>query len=195
MQVLPDIPLLHDHFTVQWHSQPGIPSQYQGLVRLVLEQHHRNFQLWHEEDRARIPDASPEAIATVKRNIDRINQGRNDLMEEIDRAILDSLPQVDASRAELHSETPGMMIDRLSILSLKLYHSREEAERRDADEDHRERNTERLKILEEQRSDLVESLQRLWSGLQSGRRRFKLYRQLKMYNDPLLNPEVYRRKK
>jgi len=87
-----------------------------------------------------------------------------------------------------------MMIDRLSILSLKLYHTREEAERKDASDEHRRRNLERLKILEEQRSDLAENLRRLWDDLHAGRRRFKLYRQLKMYNDPALNPEIYRRK-
>ena len=194
MRTLSNIPELQDGFTRQWHSRQELPADRNGLDRLIIEQHLSNFQLWHEEDQARTPNATAEKIAQVKRNIDRLNQQRNDLIEEIDRALLDSLKHVDSRSAELHSETPGMIIDRLSILSLRLYHTREEAERRDAGQEHRVRNLERLKILEEQRNDLAENLQRLWEDLQTGRRRFKLYRQLKMYNDPSLNPEIYRRK-
>jgi hypothetical protein len=194
MQPLSKIPELQDGFTREWHSRQDLPAGRNGLERLIIEQHLSNFRLWHEEDQARTPNAAAEKIAQVKRNIDRLNQQRNDLIEEIDRTLLESLKQVDSQSAELHSETPGMMIDRLSILSLKLYHTREEAERRDASEEHRARNFERLKILEEQRSDLAENLWRLWDDLHAGRRRFKLYRQLKMYNDPALNPEIYGRK-
>jgi uncharacterized protein DUF4254 len=189
------IPDVQDEFTCQWHSRQEIPADRNGLERLILEQHLSNFRLWHEEDQARTPNAPPEKIAQVKRNIDQLNQQRNDLIEQIDRTLLESLTHVDTRSAELHSETPGMMIDRLSILSLKLYHTREEADRRDGGEEHRARNLDRLKILEEQRSDLAENLQRLWNDLQTGQRRFKLYRQLKMYNDPSLNPEIYRRKR
>jgi len=188
------IPDVQDEFTRGWHLRQEIPADRNGLERLIIEEHFRNFHLWHEEDQARTPDAPAEKIAQVKRHIDRLNQQRNDLIEEIDRNLLDLLKHVDSQSAELHSETPGMMIDRLSILSLKLYHTREEAERRDASEEHRAGNLDRLRILEEQRSDLAENLRRLWDDLHAGRRRFKLYRQLKMYNDPALNPEIYRRK-
>jgi hypothetical protein len=93
--------------------------------------------------------------------------------------------------AELNSESPGLMIDRLSILALKIYHTREEAERAGAPAGHAARNLERLKILEEQRQDLAGCLEALWRETLSGTRRFKLYRQLKMYNDPSLNPAIY----
>ena len=93
--------------------------------------------------------------------------------------------------ARLNSETPGSAIDRLSILALKIYHTREEAERRDAPGGHAERNRERLAILEEQRVDLAGCLDALWQETLRGTRRFKLYRQLKMYNDPSLNPAIY----
>jgi hypothetical protein len=92
----------------------------------------------------------------------------------------------------LHSESPGLMIDRLSILSLKIFHTREEMERAGAPTGHAERNRERLAILVEQRNDLSQCLVRLWEETLAGTRRFKLYRQLKMYNDPTLNPSVYR---
>jgi hypothetical protein len=98
-----------------------------------------------------------------------------------------------ASAADLHSESPGLIVDRLSILSLKIFHTREEAERADAPEGHRERNSERLAILEEQRADLAGCLEALWQETLAGTRRFKLYRQLKMYNDPSLNPAIYRK--
>ena len=194
MQTLSKVPELQDEFTREWHSRQELPADRNGLERLIIEQHLSNFRLWHEEDQARTPNAPAEKIAQVKRNIDQLNQQRNDLIEEIDRTLLESLKHIDARSAELHSETPGMMIDRLSILSLKLYHTREEMERGDATEEHRARNRERLKILEEQKSDLAKTLNRLWEDLHAGRRRFKLYRQLKMYNDPALNPEIYRRK-
>jgi hypothetical protein len=91
----------------------------------------------------------------------------------------------------LNSESPGLIIDRLSILALKIYHTRVEAERAGAPEGHAERNLERLAILEEQRRDLAACLAALWRETLQGARRFKLYRQLKMYNDPALNPAVY----
>ena len=93
----------------------------------------------------------------------------------------------------LHAETPGLMIDRLSILALKSFHTEEETRRPGAGEDHYRRNRDRLALLEEQRGDLAACLQALWAEVLGGRRRFKLYRQLKMYNDPALNPVLYAR--
>src|SRR5690349_9670169 len=117
MQDFSKIPEAQDEFTCRWHSLQEIPADRHGLERLILEQHFSNFCLWHEEDQARTPNAPPEKIAQVKRNIDQLNQQRNDLIEQIDRTLLESLTHVDTRSAELHSETPGMMIDRLSILS------------------------------------------------------------------------------
>ena len=189
---LPPIPKLHDDFTTRWHTDPDA-KQGSGLEALIIEQHRQNFALWHEEDRARAPMASSDEIAQTKRNIDALNQARNDLVEAIDSELLQQLAIGGVKLAgELHSETPGLIIDRLSILSLKIFHTREQIERKDISSQHVERNRERLKILIEQRQDLTNCLNALWSDIQNGKRHFKLYRQLKMYNDPELNPEIYK---
>jgi hypothetical protein len=161
----------------------------------VLDQHLANFELWHTEDRARTPGATDHEIAEVKHAIDRINQRRNDLAERCDLLLLAELEKrgLPQPEAELHSESPGLIIDRLSILALKIWHTAEEVRRPDSPEGHAERNRARLAFLTEQRSDLAACLDRLWQQTLAGQRRFKLYRQLKMYNDPSLNPAIYRK--
>ena len=196
---------LHDRETRAWHRKPsgsndaspapnldGDPAE--DWLRLVTQQHRANFDLWHIEDEARTPGATDAELAAVKRRIDRTNQLRNDLVEQLDSTLLKwleprGLPNPNAS---LNSESPGLIIDRLSILALKIYHTREEAEREGAPGGHAERNRERLSILEAQRADLATCLDALWSETVAGARRFNLYRQLKMYNDPSLNPAIYR---
>lgn len=193
-----EIAKLHDRLVEDWHESPELVARGEAAtdwLDLVARQHRANFALWHIEDEARVPSASDAELAEVKRRVDETNQRRNDLAEQLDRVLLDWLasreqPNPDAA---LHSESPGLMIDRLSILALKIYHTREEAERADAPTGHAERNRERLAILEEQRADLAGCLDSLWAETLAGRRRFKLYRQLKMYNDPDLNPAVYRK--
>jgi hypothetical protein len=185
---------LQDELTMIWHFQPRAELHTgDELADLVGRQHRANFDLWHTEDEARTPGATDAQIADVKRRIDTTNQKRNDLAEQMDATLLKALEPhgLPAKDAPLNSESPGLMIDRLSILALKIYHTREEAERTDAPEGHAARNLERLGILEEQRADLALCLDALWSETLAGRRRFKLYRQLKMYNDPTLNPAIY----
>jgi hypothetical protein len=209
MIVIQDIVPLQDGLTRTWHNQPdpdfGAASDNgegtvqseekarQDWLRLVARQHYANFDLWHIEDEARAPGASDADLAAVKRRIDLTNQLRNDLVEDLDRTLLDWLKshKLPNRSAPLHSETPGLIIDRLSILSLKIYHTREEAERTHAPAGHAERNRERLAILEKQRRDLAGCLDVFWHEVQGGARRFELYRQLKMYNDPSLNPAIY----
>jgi len=159
----------------------------------VIAQHWQNFALWHEEDKARDTLANDAQIATVKRRIDQLNQQRNDLTERCDELLLSFLCEqgLPLFGAELHTETPGMILDRLSILSLKRYHTLEETERRDVGSEHIARNRARLQTLEEQRSDLANSLDVLWQRILNGERGFKVYRQLKMYNDATLNPVLY----
>ena len=136
---------LHDETTKAWHALPesaedSVPSD--SWLARVARQHRANFDLWHIEDEARTPGATDAQLADVKRRIDRTNQLRNDLAEDLDRTLLDWLaPQrLPAEDAPLHSESPGLIIDRLSILALKLYHTREEAERSDCAPGHADRN-------------------------------------------------------
>ena len=129
----------------------------------------------------------------MKHNIDALNQTRNDLVEILDRSLLEAAGAQNPA-APLHSETPGLIIDRLSILALKIYHTAEEAHRASASEVHHQKNTSRLALLEEQRTDLAACLDALWAEVLAGKRRFKLYRQMKMYNDPELNPMMYAHK-
>ena len=186
---------MHDEMTAVLHeseNEVAVQTSVDGLMALAIGQHRANFELWHEEDKARVPGVPDAEIVRVKRAIDSLNQRRNDLVEKMDLWLIDRLDQdIDAP---LHSETPGLMIDRLSILALKIYHTREESRRASATEEHRSKNAERLILLDEQREDLARCLDALWAEVLEGRRRFKLYRQMKMYNDPELNPAVYGRK-
>ena len=191
---LPHILALHDHATQLWHAEPCASPAYENdLERTVSAQHRANFDLWHIEDEARTPGLSDAALAHTKHAIDRVNQRRNDLAEACDALLLETLSPfgLPYGDAELHSESPGLMIDRLSILALKLYHTREELGRAGAPPGHLERNRERLRILEQQRADLALALDRFWTRVLRGERSFRVYRQLKMYNDPALNPSVY----
>ncbi len=175
-----------------WHRQsPTNSFDLESWSSLVAAQNWANYQLWHQEDLARDPEASDSVIAEVKRKIDKLNQQRNDLIEQLDEHLIEHLREVEASEAPLNSETPGSIIDRLSINALKIYHMNEELERSDATQAHREKCYSKLLILREQRSDLAECLRTLEKDLLQGNKRLKVYRQMKMYNDPTLNPVLY----
>lgn len=176
-------------YTASWHVSNSDPYENDLLQRL----HRSNFDLWHLEDRARDTDATDAVIAEVKRAIDQTNQRRNDLVEQVDNTLMSALTAAGLPNpnSPLHSETPGMILDRLSILSLKIFHTEEEMQRQDASEEHKERNRQRLIILREQSSALTGCLADLWQQVVLGERRFQLYRQMKMYNDPTLNPVLY----
>lgn len=203
---------LHDHLVAAWHREvaaddaraaaDGAPivagsaaaDGSAAFLARVAAQHLRNFRLWHIEDEARRTDVDDAYIAAQKRAIDRTNQERQDLIEKLDEAIIAAWPWVleDAS-LPLNSETPGSVIDRLSIGALKIWHMREQTEREDASEEHRAKCRERLAVLCRQREDLAGSLARLLGDLRDRRLRLQVYRQFKMYNDPSLNPAVYAR--
>ncbi len=186
---------LHAETVARWHEME-IENCGSGLLAIVCEQHRYNFLLWHEEDLARSPDASDTQIAAVKRKIDRFNQQRNDWIEKIDEGILRDLDErglVPQLNARLNTETPGSAIDRLSIMALRIYHLHEQLARDDVDPTHRERVVERIQRCERQAGDLSMSLAELLGDIYAGRKRLQIYRQMKMYNDPTLNPYLYDR--
>jgi len=163
-------------------------------LRQAIEDNHRfNCLLWGEEDLARRRNVSDSEIAKNKRAIDGFNQKRNDAIERIDEELLANLLSGVACLPEsrLSSESPGAMIDRLSILSLKIYHMRLQTQRSDAGRNHTETCAAKLGRLIEQRDDLGTCLDRLLVEAVRGEAFFKIYRQFKMYNDPALNPAIY----
>lgn len=180
-----------------WHVNyssnfPG--NSHNMFVSLATLLCRHNFDLWHEEDRARDPRASDSVIAKVKRDIDRLNQMRNDTIEMLDVNILEFLNKDLPENLPMNSETPGSIVDKLSITALKVYHMGEQTERVDVTKEHIEQCTEKLTILKEQAKDLQNCLNTLIDDLLAGRKRMKLYRQMKMYNDPSLNPVLYSKK-
>ncbi|MBE7437787.1 MAG: DUF4254 domain-containing protein [Spirochaetales bacterium] len=150
---------------------------------------------WHLEDLTRVPDAPDSEIARIKRAIDRSNQNRTDTVEAIDDWILNhlNLPGKKPG-AFMNSETPAWLLDRMSILALKIFHMKEETVRPDASAEHKERCQQKLEVLLEQKEDLSLCFDELLTDLKTGKRYFKLYRQMKMYNDKNLNPALYARK-
>lgn len=176
--------------TEHWHvSEPA--AQGEGFPGLVAQNHLRNFQLWHEEDVARRNDLGFERVFQAKRAIDKFNQERNNFIEEMDKVLVAALQPAE-SGCPRNSETPGMIIDRLSILALKEFHMREETVRADASPAHREACGAKLARIVRQRADLTQSLAELLADVSASRRTFTVYYQFKMYNDPALNPQLYR---
>jgi hypothetical protein len=174
------------------HAAP--PAALEGAWRWIDANHRFNGLLWNEEDRARRTDVDPSEVAASKRLIDRHNQLRNDAVEAIDEVILQMLSNVMRSPgARLSSETAGAMIDRLSILALKIFHMREQTRRADAGAEHVDACTTKLRRLAMQRADLASCLDELLADARVGLAYFKVYRQFKMYNDPSLNPYLYAR--
>ncbi len=193
MDLLKKIDLLQVELTRKWHEKVFEPNS-QEFLDLVAQQHLQNFLLWHEEDIARAPDVDDHEIARVKRSIDQLNQKRNDLIEQLDAAILNLLHQKGISlspEAPANSETPGSIIDRCSIMALKIFHMKEQTLRTDVDRDHLEESSDKVKVLQIQREDLFTCLYQLIQDVKDGQRRFGIYRQFKMYNDPTLNPKIY----
>lgn len=160
-----------------------------GLESIIIAQHYANVTIWDLEDQARRTDVDDSYIASIKRRIDVRNQRRNNLMESIDEALLVALSHIDISTAAQHSEAAGIMVDRLSILSLKIHHMGINAARKD-DAEIAAECAAKVVVLREQRDDLLTCLLRLLDEFAAGRRFFKVYRQFKQYNDARLNPAL-----
>jgi len=184
---------LQERKVADWHKEM-VTTEQSPPWNAIEENMKWNFMLWHEEDIARIPDIDPMRMVEAKRNIDKYNQARNNAMEKIDEWVLSYLEANGINQGDkLHSETPGMMIDRLSIMALKKYHMAEEVVRTDVSEEHRSKCAQKVEVLKEQVADLALSLEGVFNDLEVSKLRFKVYRQFKMYNDPSLNPALYSR--
>jgi hypothetical protein len=198
---------LHDGLlsNLAWSEAVDV-SRVGPLWRWIAVNHHNNFLLWGEEDLARRTTVDDSEIAGNKRRIDAFNQARNDATERVDELLLLELGLVDEAQARssmasladardrtvtrLNSETAGSMIDRLSIVALKISAMRAQTLRRDVDQAHRELSTTKLERLIQQRNDLGFCFDELLAECHAGRAYFKVYRQFKMYNDPALNPAL-----
>jgi hypothetical protein len=150
---------------------------------------------WHLEDIIRLPEIEAQEGIKIKRRIDKSNQDRTDLVEQIDDYFLATFKDVIAKPGtRINSETPAWLLDRMSILMLKIYHMKEQTERKDASPEHIAKCQAKLQILMEQKTDMQLAFDELVEDISSGNRRFKVYRQMKMYNDASLNPVLYAKK-
>jgi len=147
---------------------------------------------WHLEDIIRKPNIEPSEALKIKRRIDSSNQDRTDMVEELDEYFFTKYSSENSNQdAILNTETPAWAVDRLSILSLKIYHMKEEAERDSASEDHRKKCSLKLSVLMDQKSNLSTAIDQLFENISNGKVRIATYKQMKMYNDESLNPELY----
>lgn len=188
-----DLVAFHDacHAEAGW-AKRETPGHSEGVWQVIELNHRFNCLLWDEEDLARRRQVPDSDIAANKRAIDGYNQKRNDAIERIDEVLLRQLASSPLKPgARLNSETAGSMIDRLSILSLKVHHMRLQTLRTEAGQAHVDNCRARLSRFIEQRGDLAGCLDRLLAEAARGEAGFKIYRQFKMYNDPNLNPAVY----
>ncbi len=188
-----------EDLTELWHETGPIPPDDHLLPKGMTQSlHYHNYWLWHQEDEARRTDLPDKDIAAAKRAIDSHNQHRNDGIEKIDLWIDNVLNAAGINpgpEIEVNSETPGSMVDRLSILSLKIFHMDEQALREELAPDLQELCVIRSNVLREQRQDLAHALDKLLLDLRKVNKRHKVYRQFKMYNDPRFNPAIYLNKR
>ncbi len=172
------------------------PYPADAIEHLMYRKNWIDTVQWHLEDIIRDPHIDPAKALQIKRRIDKSNQDRTDMVEYIDSYFLDKYRNVNpAPNATINTESPAWAIDRLSILALKIYHMSIEAARTDADKSHIDACANKLAILNEQHSDLATAIEQLLDDIQAGRKYMKVYKQMKMYNDPALNPVLYANKK
>ncbi|HLQ99527.1 MAG TPA: DUF4254 domain-containing protein [Sphingobacterium sp.] len=181
-----------------YHIKDNIYQNYDNpyppnsLERLLYKKAWIDTVQWHIEDEIRNPKVTPEQALKWKREIDKSNQDRTDTVERIDSYFLEKYNEIKPQpSARINTESPAWAIDRLSILALKIYHMRLEANRKDSDKEQRKKCSFKLDILLEQQRDLSQSIDELLEDIEHGTRYMKVYRQMKMYNDPKLNPVLY----
>ncbi|PJZ49550.1 DUF4254 domain-containing protein [Leptospira saintgironsiae] len=178
-----------------WHKEETLspnPFPQPSLEFLFYQKNQIDTIQWHVEDEIRRPDLPDKELVQFKRKIDALNQERTDLVEQIDDQISAMYKSVERKpNARMNSETPAWLIDRMSILELKIYHMKEQTERKDVSPEHIQTCQNKLNVLLEQRTDLSKCLDELLDDLSKGDKFYKVYRQMKMYNDKNLNPSLY----
>ncbi len=187
---------------LNYHSKDSVnqfisnPFEKDKIEHLLYHKNWIDTVQWHLEDLIRDPEIDPTEALKLKRTIDSSNQKRTDLVEFIDSFFLDTYRNISPKKgATLNSETPAWAIDRLSILSLKIFHMKEQANRAGASQKHLEDCSKKLNVLKQQKIDLCTSIDELISDIESGNKYMKTYKQMKMYNDEDLNPVLYNLKK
>lgn len=183
----------------QWYGKdiPEIPTledpTLENLKKNILAQHSWNNRLWYVEDDARMVNVSDSVIANCKRTIDKCNQKRNDAIEKVDKCLMALLHPFlpEKTSGKYNTETPGMAIDRMSILSLKIFHMEKQTRRTDVSQEHIATCRKKMEILEAQRNGLKKSILELVTDFAEGTKTPTMYYQFKMYNDPNLNPKLY----
>lgn len=190
-----------DRSVADYHKTDNVDAQIDNPYRagsfeaILYSKNWVDAVQWHLEDIIRDPEIDPKEALELKRRIDRSNQVRTDMVEDIDTWMRERYKDIKVSDdATINTESPAWALDRLSILALKIWHMREQAERKDVDEAHLERSKARLEILLEQRMDLSFAIDQLLADIEAGRKYMKVYRQMKLYNDPSTNPVLYAKK-
>jgi hypothetical protein len=190
-----DVLLVFQKSIQDWHTNlapSNNPYEKDSMNFILYSKSHIDTIQWHVEDEIRRADIPDSDIATLKRRIDALNQERTNLVEVLDDYFLNLYKDVKVKPgARMNSETPAWLIDRMSILELKIYHMKEQTERKDADSKHISQCQAKLDILLDQRKDMSNCLLELLDDLNSGHKYMKVYRQMKMYNDKNLNPSLY----
>ena len=192
---------IFEQATLAYHTKDNVdaeinnPFEVKSIEFYLYLKNWIDVVQWHLEDIIREPSIDPVEALAVKRRIDKSNQDRTDLVELIDSFFLDQYKDVKIlPEATINTESPAWAVDRLSILMIKIYHMKEEANRADASEEHKAKCQEKLNVLLEQKQDLSSALDYLLDDINAGRKYMKVYKQMKMYNDPSLNPVLYGKK-
>ena len=186
-----------DDYHVHDHVDTPIKNPYTAtsFEHLLYAKNWIDTVQWHLEDIIRLPEINPMEALQIKRRIDSSNQDRTDTVEKIDDYFMEQFENVvPKATAKINSETPAWLLDRMSILMLKLYHMKEQTQRKDASEDHIKKCQAKLNVLLEQQTDMHLAYTQLIEDIRNGDRKMKVYRQMKMYNDASLNPMLYQKK-